>query len=206
MAYRKPYPPEMRSRVFDMIFAGKTYAEITAATGIQSATLYRWRKQACLPKLSRKFDDETRHAAIMMRKRGVSPQVIARKIGAHYSTVMGWLKAAGLTKPHSPKRNYRAGVPYSDAEKQTILQELKDGATVRSIREKYGTAPNTLKAWRGGQTLHQFRNGGTDPRIAPCKAYAESDRTMQCVADEYGIKMQTLAKWIQRYFAGKLKE
>lgn len=89
----QPLTPEQRQQVVDLYCAGVPVKEIVRQTGVNRSTVYRLRGQVGLER-NRRFTDDDRAQAILLRQQGLTIAEIAKRLGFSGMTIGRHLAAA----------------------------------------------------------------------------------------------------------------
>ena len=82
-----------------------------------------------------------REEIIRLRKAGIGPRRIARKLRLTPNAVAGILSRAGLTEPSPAHRDY------SDRKRNQVLRDAETLGVVHAADE-HGVAESTVRLWR----------------------------------------------------------
>ena len=89
----QPLTPEQRQQVIDLYRAGVPVKKIVRQTGVDRSTVYRLRGQVGLER-NRRFTDDDRAQAILLRQQGLTIAEIAKRLGFSGMTIGRHLAAA----------------------------------------------------------------------------------------------------------------
>ncbi len=68
----KPYPPEFRRKVLDLLAAGRSVAALSADLGVSAQTIYNWRRQDAIDRGLAPGLSSTEQAELKAAKRRIA--------------------------------------------------------------------------------------------------------------------------------------
>lgn len=68
----KPYPPEFRRRVLDLIAAGRSVASVAEDLGVSAQTIYNWRRQDAIDRGEAAGLTSLEHAELKAARRRIA--------------------------------------------------------------------------------------------------------------------------------------
>lgn len=134
-----------RAAALEAVASGERVSEAAERSGVAESTLRRWCEvdgRRMDPARSVRYGASGRARAVEMAASGMEPRRIAEELGCHRTTVVAWLKAAGVELPR-PK----AGVPAPVDVRSRGVELVVGGSSYAAAAAELGVSRSSVVKW-----------------------------------------------------------